>query len=193
MSPRVALVRTISEQATRPRAASTRSGSNGSGPRGGSGGSSRRRWIGLWAGAVAMWVLERMRGAGYELLLDAEVLGEDQPGGGRGGLGAEPSLLDRDRHQDGSPSVGRGRVADVPGLVGLVGALRGARLSVDRNREAREHIGGGAAGRAGGQMQPVHDGLAIEGIDLDVPRRRRVDALEQPAGGVLDGQAQVRR
>src|SRR5213078_3924111 len=111
MSPRVALVRTINEQATRPRAASTRSGSYGSGPRGGSGGSSRRRWIGLWAGAVAMWVLERMRGAGDELLLDAEVLGEDQPGGGRGGLGAEPSLRARGQrtgtHPGGGGAAGR--------------------------------------------------------------------------------------
>src|SRR5437588_1143746 len=160
MSPRVALVRTINEQATRPRAASTRSGSNGSGPRGGSGGSSTRRWIGLWAGAVAMWVLERMRGAGDELLLDAEVLGEDEPGGGGRGLGAEPALLDGDRHQDRSPSVGGGRVADVPGLVGLVGALGGPRLAVDRDREAGEHVGRGPAGRAGGQVQPVQDGLA---------------------------------
>src|SRR5947209_3817919 len=148
MSPRVALVRTISEQAIRPSTARIRSGSKGSGPRAGSGGSSTRRWIGLWAGAVAIWVLERMRGAGDELLLDAEVLGEDEAGGGGRGLGAEPALLDGDRHQDGTPSVGRGRVADVPGLVGLVGPLGGARLAVDRDREAGEHVGRGPAGRA---------------------------------------------
>src|SRR5262249_44023734 len=127
------------------------------------------------------------------VIAGSKPLVEDETRRGCRGIGAEAALLDR--HHDDDRALLVHHPAGVPGLVGVVAALRGARLAIDRvllHVPALEHVMRRATLLLDGAAQAVAHDREIARVDLDLAAGLHAELLDVATVGVLDRGANVR-